>query len=67
MCIQYRESYQHAFNEYFIIDFRKAKTYHPDVNPSEEAKAEFLRVRESFRALSNPMRRSDYDRKLFAG
>ncbi len=47
--------------------FRKAKTYHPDVNPTEEAKAEFLKVRESFRALSNPMKRNDYDRKLFAG
>jgi DnaJ-class molecular chaperone len=37
------------------------------VNPSEEAKAEFLKVRESFRALKNPQRRSGYDRQLNVG
>jgi DnaJ-class molecular chaperone len=47
--------------------FRKAKLYHPDVNPSPDANAEFLKVRDSFRALNNPKKRHVYDKQLFAG
>ena len=47
--------------------YRKAKQCHPDVNPSEEAKAEFMKVKEAFKALKTPATRIDYDRHLFTG
>jgi len=41
--------------------FKKAKAYHPDVNSTPEAKEKFLKIRESYKVLSNGKSRSVYD------
>src|SRR5215204_6852032 len=39
-----------------------AKLYHPDHNPSPQAKAHFQAINEAYRTLSNPTTRRAYDR-----
>ena len=46
--------------------FRKAKSFHPDVDPSDEAKKEFLKSKEAYQILSNTLERHEYD-KLILG
>ena len=43
--------------------------YHPDKNPGnqEEAKEEFVKIGEAYEMLSDPVRRSGYDRDLASG
>jgi curved DNA-binding protein CbpA len=41
-----------------------AKKYHPDVYKSAVNMDHFKRVNEAFSTLKNPLKRSDYDRKL---
>lgn len=43
--------------------FRKVKIYHPDINPSPEAKEKFEEVHEAYKILGNIDRRVGYDRK----
>ncbi|MER3558657.1 MAG: hypothetical protein C4336_03710 [Armatimonadota bacterium] len=40
------------------------RRYHPDVNPSPEAKEQFLRIQEAYQVLSDPERRRHYDALL---
>ncbi len=40
------------------------RKYHPDVNPSPEAKEQFLRIQEAYQVLSDPERRRHYDALL---
>lgn len=37
------------------------KLYHPDVNPSEEAKTRIVRITEAYEVLSDPLSRERYD------
>lgn len=39
-----------------------AREFHPDRNPTDEAKSRFLSAKESYEILSNPERRAIYDR-----
>lgn len=41
-----------------------AKQFHPDLNPSPEAQADFQKVKEAYEVLSDPKRRGDYDAAL---
>src|SRR3954471_3123362 len=41
---------------------RSAKQYHPDVNPSPQAKARFQAINEAYRILGDPHRRATYDK-----
>lgn len=41
--------------------FSATRAYHPDVNPSPEARQMFIRVQEAYEVLSNPQRRATYD------
>jgi len=48
--------------------FRKlAQQYHPDVNPSPEAEAQFKEINEAYQVLSDPQKRAVYDRYGHAG
>lgn len=40
------------------------RRYHPDVNPSPNAKEQFLRIQEAYQVLSDPERRRHYDALL---
>lgn len=40
---------------------RLAKTYHPDSNPSDEARQVFLKISEAYQVLSDPQKRWRYD------
>src|SRR5215210_274720 len=40
---------------------RGARLYHPDHNPSPQAKARFQAINEAYRTLSNPSQRAAYD------
>ena len=42
--------------------YRKVKSCHPDINPSEEAKAQFTLVQEAYKILTNVDKRIGYDR-----
>ena len=44
--------------------FRKVKECHPDINPSQEAKEQFILVRDAYKILSDVDRRVGYDRHL---
>ena len=44
--------------------FRKVKQCHPDINPSQEAKNEFILVRQAYKVLADVDRRVGYDRTL---
>lgn len=44
--------------------FEAARRYHPDANPSKEAKKLFLQIQEAYEILSNPAKRSSYDTLL---
>jgi len=46
--------------------FRKAKVFHPDIDPSTKARQEFLKAREAYQILSNTLERHEYD-KLIMG
>lgn len=46
--------------------FRKAKVYHPDVDPSAKAREEFLKSKEAYQILSDVLERHEYD-KLILG
>jgi DnaJ-class molecular chaperone len=41
-----------------------AKKYHPDVYKSTVNQDHFKKVNEAFTTLKNPLKRSDYDKKL---
>ncbi|MFQ3610792.1 MAG: DnaJ domain-containing protein [Fimbriimonadales bacterium] len=43
------------------------RRYHPDVNPSPEAKERFLQIQEAYQVLSDPERRRHYDALLRLG
>jgi molecular chaperone DnaJ len=47
--------------------YRKlARQYHPDVNPSPDAKAKFSEISNAYEILSDPEKRAQYDRFGFA-
>lgn len=41
--------------------FRKVKTCHPDINPSDEAKKQFASIQEAYKTLSDRDKRIGYD------
>lgn len=43
---------------------KMAKKYHPDVYKSAVNQDHFKKVNEAFTTLKNPLKRSDYDKKL---
>lgn len=44
------------------LSYRKlAKTWHPDKNPSPQAKHKFQYISEAYQTLSNPQKRQAYD------
>jgi curved DNA-binding protein CbpA len=45
---------------------RRAKQWHPDVDPSPWAKACFQAINEAYQTLSNPSRRAAYDHSRWA-
>lgn len=55
------------FSYYCSLIFRKAKSHHPDVNPTPESQEEFIKIRESFQILNNEMQRAEYDRTYHSG
>lgn len=44
--------------------YRNSKLFHPDVNPTPEAKMKFQKISEAYQILGNPMQRRNYDRGL---
>jgi molecular chaperone DnaJ len=46
---------------------RLAKQYHPDANKEQEAEARFIEINEAYEILSDPQKRSAYDRFGHAG
>jgi len=41
--------------------FELAKKYHPDVNPSKDAKSKFIEINNAYETLSNKQKRAQYD------
>jgi len=41
--------------------FELAKKYHPDVNPSKDAKSKFIEINNAYEILSNKQKRAQYD------
>lgn len=55
----------HATQEAIRRRYRElVRKYHPDVNPSPQAKEMFLRIQEAYQVLSDPERRRHYDALL---
>ncbi|OYT74583.1 MAG: hypothetical protein CFK49_07665 [Armatimonadetes bacterium JP3_11] len=55
----------HATQEAIRRRYRElVRQYHPDVNPSPQAKELFLRIQEAYQVLSDPERRRHYDALL---
>jgi curved DNA-binding protein CbpA len=55
----------HATQEAIRRRYRElVRQYHPDVNPSPQAKERFLRIQEAYQVLSDPERRRHYDALL---
>lgn len=55
----------HATQEAIRRRYRElVRQYHPDVNPSPQAKEQFLRIQEAYQVLSDPERRRHYDALL---
>lgn len=55
----------HATQEAIRRRYRElVHQYHPDVNPSPQAKEQFLRIQEAYQVLSDPERRRHYDALL---
>jgi len=55
----------HATQEAIRRRYRElVRQYHPDVNPSLQAKEQFLRIQEAYQVLSDPERRRHYDALL---
>lgn len=55
----------HATQEAIRRRYRElVRQYHPDVNPSPQAKEKFLRIQEAYQVLSDPERRRHYDALL---
>src|SRR5438270_5233360 len=46
---------------------RLAKQYHPDTNKEQGAEARFVEINEAYETLSDPQRRTIYDRYGHAG
>ncbi len=46
---------------------RLAKQYHPDINPSSEARSRMTEINEAYSILSNPAKRAAYDAGLGIG
>src|SRR5215469_1180754 len=46
---------------------RLAKQYHPDTNKEQGAEAQFIEINEAYEVLSDPQKRSAYDRYGHAG
>lgn len=44
--------------------FAATRVYHPDVNPSPEARQTFIRIQEAYEVLSNPQKRATYDASI---
>src|SRR5512133_2302906 len=44
--------------------FQLARTLHPDVNPSPQARENFMHVQQAYEVLSNPQRKAAYDASL---
>lgn len=55
----------HATQEAIRRRYRElVRQYHPDVNPSSQAKEKFLQIQEAYQVLSDPERRRHYDALL---
>lgn len=55
----------HATQEAIRRRYRElVRQYHPDVNPSPQAKEKFLQIQEAYQVLSDPERRRHYDALL---
>ncbi|NPA31053.1 MAG: DnaJ domain-containing protein [Chloroflexi bacterium] len=56
---------RHASLEEIRAAYREAvRRWHPDINPSPEAREFFLLVRQAYEVLSNPQKRQAYDQTL---
>ena len=47
--------------------FKLAKQYHPDVNPSDEAKEKFAKINNAYETLSDDSKRRIYDQTGMTG
>ncbi|WCJ35091.1 Chaperone protein DnaJ [Euphorbia peplus] len=48
--------------------YRKlARVFHPDVHHKENGAYEFIKIQEAYETLSDPEKRSEYDRSMFGG
>lgn len=44
--------------------FDAARRFHPDANPEQDAREEFLRIQQAYETLSSPEKRKIYDRSI---
>ena len=47
-----------------VVHRRLAQRYHPDLDPTDEAKQRMLEVNQAYDVLRNPERRARYDQEL---